>query len=176
MCISAAMKPTFVLEMWAAPTISAVGFQSMPEATEPSLSRFIRYHLLSLCYFLLYYLDVTLTISQYWWHLWTRMVKVGVRNDFSFCLYFSARMPSREDSPDDGGGGPGPLYQIQGDLPQPAHPARAGGTSEDLWSVFKCIILMLYNHLLWFSEPWTLVRIHLWYLFTSVRHNFACMR
>lgn len=68
MCISAANKPTLVLEMWAAPTVSAVGFLSMSEATEPSLPQFIRYYLLSLCYFILsvklYCLDVTLTASQ----------------------------------------------------------------------------------------------------------------
>lgn len=66
---------------------------------------------------------------------------VAVRNERFFCLdSSSARMSSGEDSPDDGGRGPGPLHQIQGDLPQPAHPAGAGGASEDLWSVIKCII------------------------------------
>lgn len=68
MCISAANKPTLVLEMQAAPTLSAVGFLSMYKATEPSLPQFIRYYLRSLCYFLLavklYRLDVMLTASQ----------------------------------------------------------------------------------------------------------------
>lgn len=44
-------------------------------------------------------------------------------------------MSPREDRPDDRGRGAGPLYQIQGDLPQPAHPSGAWGTPEDLWSV-----------------------------------------
>lgn len=62
-------------------------------------------------------------------------------------------MSSGEDSPDDRGRGPGPLHQIQGDLSQPAHPARAGGTSEDLWSVLKCVILMAWINLVQFSKP-----------------------
>lgn len=45
----------------------------------------------------------------------------------------SARMPSREDSPDDGGGGAGVVHQVPGDLPQPANTARTRGTTQDLW-------------------------------------------
>lgn len=40
-------------------------------------------------------------------------------------LLISTGMSPGEDSPDDGGRGAGPLHQIQGDLPQPAHPAGA---------------------------------------------------
>lgn len=47
------------------------------------------------------------------------------RTDGVFSLLSSTRMSPRQDSPDDRGRGAGPLYQIQGDLPQPAHPAGA---------------------------------------------------
>lgn len=50
-------------------------------------------------------------------------------------LLSSTGMSSREDSPDDRGGGPRSLHQIQGDLPEPAHPTGAGGSFEDMWSV-----------------------------------------
>lgn len=50
-------------------------------------------------------------------------------------VFCSARMPSGEDSPDDGGRGARALHQIQRDLPEPAHSAGAGGASQDLWSV-----------------------------------------
>ena len=53
----------------------------------------------------------------------------------SSSLLSSARMPTGQDRPDDGGGGAGPLHQVQRDLPQPAHPAGAGGPAQDLWSV-----------------------------------------
>lgn len=47
----------------------------------------------------------------------------------------SARMPSREDSPDDGGGGAGVVHQVPGDLPQSAHSTGAGGSAQNLRSV-----------------------------------------
>lgn len=67
MCISAANKPTVVLEMQAAPTASAVGFLSMSEAIEPALLQLIRYYLLR-CFLLavkLYHVNVTLTASRW---------------------------------------------------------------------------------------------------------------
>lgn len=67
MCISAANKPTVVLEMQAAPTAEAVGFLSMSEAIEPALLQLIRYYLLH-CRLLavkLYHVNVTLTASRW---------------------------------------------------------------------------------------------------------------
>lgn len=52
-----------------------------------------------------------------------------------FSLLSSTGMSPRENSPDDRGRSPGPLHQIQGDLPQPANPPGARGPPEDLWSV-----------------------------------------
>lgn len=49
---SAANKPTLVLAMRAALIVSAVGFFSMSEATEPSLPQFIRYSVVIPGYFL----------------------------------------------------------------------------------------------------------------------------
>lgn len=63
------------------------------------------------------------------------MTTFGDRNDSVFSLLSSAGMSPGEDSPDDRGRGAWALHQIQGDLPQPAHPARARGASQDLWSV-----------------------------------------
>lgn len=59
--------------------------------------------------------------------------------DCVVCLLLSAGMSPGEDSPDDRGGGAGSLHQIQGDLPQPTHPAGAGSAPEDLWSVFSAL-------------------------------------
>lgn len=50
-------------------------------------------------------------------------------------LSSSARMSSREDSPDDGGGGAGVVHQVPGDLPQSAHSTGAGGSAQNLRSV-----------------------------------------
>lgn len=68
--------------------------------------------------------------------------------DGVFSVLSSTGMSPGEDSPDDRGGGAGPLYQIQGDLPQPAHPAGAGGSLEDLWSVFYISALVLGHFLM----------------------------
>ena len=70
----------------------------------------------------------------------------------SSSLPSSARMPTRQDRPDDRGRGAGPLHQVQGDLPQPAHPAGAGGPPQDLWSVtsffyHELFVSMLFRHM-----------------------------
>uniref|UniRef100_A0A6B0U2S8 Putative secreted protein n=1 Tax=Ixodes ricinus TaxID=34613 RepID=A0A6B0U2S8_IXORI len=54
------------------------------------------------------------------------------RRQHNFQALRSARMPPREDGAADGGRGAWPLPQVEGDLPQPAHPARARGTPQDL--------------------------------------------
>lgn len=65
----------------------------------------------------------------------TVIVTVVESTDGVCSLLSSARMSPGEDCPDDRSRGAGPLHQIQGDLPQSAHPAGAGGPPQDLWSV-----------------------------------------
>lgn len=57
------------------------------------------------------------------------------KSEQNIFFFASPRKSPGEDRPDDRGGGAGPVHQIQGDLPQSAHPAGARGASEDLWSV-----------------------------------------
>src|SRR4029434_2280082 len=56
-------------------------------------------------------------------------------SNLSLSLSLSERMSSGEDCADDRGGGTGALHQIQRDLPQPTHPAGAGGSAQNLWYV-----------------------------------------
>lgn len=79
------------------------------------------------------------------------MTTVVDRADRVFSLLSSTGMSPGEDSPDDRGRGARPLHQIQGDLPQPAHPAGAWGTPEDLWSVLYILLLSLFFHHIKFS-------------------------
>lgn len=46
---------------------------------------------------------------------------------------YSSRMQAWKNSSDDGGGGPRPLHQVQGDIPATADTTRIGGTTQNLW-------------------------------------------
>lgn len=52
--------------------------------------------------------------------------------DLFVLLTYSARMSSREGRTDDRGWGAGSLHQVQRDFPQSAHPARTGGSTQNL--------------------------------------------